>query len=126
MENIEYFGATEIINSGLVGSKIANISAGLEDQIDLMGYDKKTRDKYVFDLRRFFEFAHKNPKIITISDVKLYFEYLKFKGKSPAAINRTLSAIELLYLEIWEKHSFLEIQNMKTQIPILRIPCRCK
>ncbi len=93
----------------------APIEAKLGYEMDHKGFSRRAQEKYIYHVKKFFEYVQKEPRRATITDVRKYVRNLKKERKSEVCINETISAITFLYRDIWKRSSFSELEKMKQQ-----------
>lgn len=98
------------------------------DVIELMkkelfrrNYSRRTIKTYLFCLRRFLKYCHKEPKKINNNDLKEYLFRLKSNGVSGSTLNVHLNALKFVMEHILGKKFVVNIRYSKTpnRVPIV-------
>lgn len=83
-------------------------------------YSPKTIKSYIFCLKNFLRYCHKEPRTINKKDIKDYLCKLTDKGASGSTINVYLNALKFVLEEILNKNFAVKIKYSKTpkQLPV--------
>src|SRR3989344_774409 len=77
-------------------------------------YSERTIHSYLFFLRKFLRYCHKEPRKISKKDIKGYLEKLSAKNVSGSAINVNLNALKFMLENILNKRFMIKIRYSKT------------
>lgn len=77
-------------------------------------YSERTVKSYIFCLRKFLDFCHKEPRKISKKDVKEYLDRLASKNVSGSTINLHLNALKFMLENILNKRYMIRIKYSKT------------
>ena len=77
-------------------------------------YSERTICSYLFCLRQFFKYCHKEPRKITKKDIKDYLDNLQERNKTGSTINIHLNALKFAMEEILNKNFMVRIKYSKT------------
>ncbi len=83
-------------------------------------YSHKTIKTYLFCIRNFLKFCHKDPKKFTKHDVKSFLDEIAKKGKSGSTINVNLQALKFMMEYILNKRKYF--YNIKYSKVTRRFP----
>ena len=77
-------------------------------------YSERTIHSYLFFLRKFLRYCHKEPRKISKKDIKGYLEKLSAKNVSGSTINVNLNALKFMLENILNKRFMIKIRYSKT------------
>ncbi len=78
--------------------------AELECAMDMKGLGARTKEIYLYNIRKLLEFSHKEPKAITLADAKRYLLYLH--SREEENLSDAIRSIRFLFTDFLGKQSF--------------------
>ncbi len=89
---------------------------GLEAEIKVRGFSRKTLDAYMHHNEKFLKFVNKTPEEVTEQDVKAFLGYLMSeKEHKPASVNLALSSLKFFYQEMLKRNIFANVKAPKSE-----------
>ncbi|MBD3163691.1 tyrosine-type recombinase/integrase [Candidatus Woesearchaeota archaeon] len=92
-----------------------DIEKKISRETELRGFSRQTKESYIFHIRKFLDFIRKPARRATLTDVKRYVLHLRERKQKPATVNVALAAIKFLYVQLWNRKSFMEVRPLKNR-----------
>jgi len=89
-----------------------NTFGSLERELRIRNYSRKTIQSYVRCNRELLRFCGKDPREVSIEDIKNYLDYIS-QNKSTSTVSVAYNAIHFYYGEVWKRNFFLHIHQPK-------------
>ena len=81
-------------------------------ELRIRNYSRKTMKSYLYYNRQLLNFFQKEPREITVENIKEYLDFLVLE-KSSSTVALALSAIKFYYKEIWHRAFFIDFKFPK-------------
>ena len=85
-----------------------SILTSMEEELILQGYSSRTVHAYLAHIKRFAQYAKKDPSEIASQDVRGYLLYqLDKQKKSHAFVNQLVSSLKFLFVDVLHRHDII-------------------
>ena len=86
----------------------------LSRELRIRNYSRHTIESYVYYNRELLRFCGKDPREVTVENIKDYLDYLAL-NKSASTVSVAYNAIQFYYKEMWRRSFFFHLKHPKKE-----------